>query len=64
MMRWIPRFRAAALTTLLVPSLFVLQIVDATNPFSSNVVALTGQNWQDEVVGSPHAVIVNICRAG
>ena len=38
--------------------------VKATNPFSSNVVALTPQNWKEEVVDSPHAVFVNICRVG
>jgi len=36
----------------------------ASNPFSSNVVALTSQNWKEEVLDSPHAVFVNICREG
>lgn len=42
----------------------VLSLVSASNPFSSNVVALTSQNWNDEVLNSPHAVLVNICRIG
>lgn len=37
---------------------------EAANPFSSNVVALTAENWKDEVLESPHAVFVNICRVG
>jgi hypothetical protein len=41
-----------------------VSLVHATNPFSSNVVALTSQNWRSEVLESPHAVIVNICRVG
>jgi len=28
------------------------------------VVALTAQNWKEEVENSPHAVFVNICRIG
>ena len=35
----------------------------ASNPFSSNVVALTPKNWK-ELEKSPHAWFVNICRAG
>jgi len=42
----------------------VLRAVTGSNPYSSNVVALTSQNWQQEVLDSPHAVFVNICRAG
>jgi hypothetical protein len=42
----------------------VLSLVSASNPFSSNVVALTSQNWNKEVLESPHAVLVNICRIG
>ena len=36
----------------------------AANPFSSNVVALDATNWRTEVLESPHAVFVNICRMG
>jgi hypothetical protein len=60
MMRWmyLPNL-------LILPSLLLLlQVVDAANLFSSNVVVLTATNWQDEVVNSPHAVFVNICRSG
>lgn len=39
-------------------------VVDAANPFSSNVIELTPKNWKQEVVDSPHAVFVNICRVG
>lgn len=39
-------------------------VVDAANPFSSNVVALTPKNWKEVVLESPHAVFVNICRVG
>jgi len=39
-------------------------IVTASNPFSSNVVALDAQNWRQEVLDSPHAVFVNVCRSG
>lgn len=39
-------------------------VVAANNPFSSNVVALTPQNWKEIVVDNPHAVFVNICRVG
>jgi hypothetical protein len=38
--------------------------VQAANPFSSNVVALDANNWREEVLESPHAVLVNICRVG
>ena len=41
-----------------------LQSASASNPFSSNVVALTSSNWNEVVVNSPHAVLVNICRVG
>jgi hypothetical protein len=45
--------------------LLLLQVaVYASNPFSSNVVALTPKNWREEVEDSPHPVFVNICRAG
>lgn len=37
---------------------------NASNPYSSNVVALTSKNWREEVEESPHAVFVNICRSG
>jgi hypothetical protein len=61
MMRWmyLPKL-------LILPSLLLLlQVANAANnPFSSNVVLLTATNWQDEVVNSPHAVFVNICRSG
>jgi hypothetical protein len=60
MMRWmyLP-------TLLILPSLLLfLPVVNGANPFSSNVVVLTAANWQDEVVNSPHAVFVNICRSG
>lgn len=49
--------------TLLLGSALVLA-VQASNPFSSNVVALTAKNWKEEVEDSPHAVFVNICRQG
>lgn len=39
-------------------------LVHAANPFSSNVVALDSSNWRHEVLESPHAVFVNICRVG
>ena len=39
-------------------------VVHAANPFSKNVVALTPKNWKKEVVESPHAVFVNVCRIG
>lgn len=38
--------------------------VEAGNPFSSNVIALTPDNWKKEVLESPHAVFVNVCRQG
>jgi len=38
--------------------------IQADNPFSSNVVALTARNWRKEVEDYPHAVFVNICRVG
>lgn len=34
------------------------------NPYSTNVIALTPKNWKEEVVNSPHAVFVNVCRSG
>jgi len=40
------------------------QAVTASNPFSSNVVALDSKNWRHEVLESPHAVFVNVCRSG
>jgi len=43
---------------------FVLQIASASNPFSSNVVALTSSNWNEVVLDNAHAVLVNICRVG
>ena len=39
-----------------------LGAVKSANPFGSNVVALTRENWNEEVLSSPHAVFVNICR--
>ena len=42
----------------------LVRTVTSSNPFSSNVVALTAQNWKEEVENSPHAVFVNICRIG
>jgi hypothetical protein len=39
-------------------------VVHAANPFSSNVVALDSSNWRQEVLESPYAVFVNICRVG
>jgi len=42
----------------------IVQAVKAANPFTSNVVALTPKNWREEVLDSPHAVFVNICRVG
>ena len=42
----------------------IIRSVDAVNPFTSNVVALNGQNWKEEVLESPHAVFINICRVG
>jgi len=38
--------------------------VNASNPYSSNVVALTSANWKEVVLDSPHAVLINICRNG
>ena len=38
--------------------------VDASNPYSSNVVALTSANWKEVVLDNPHAVLINICRNG
>ena len=53
-------------TTLLVTALLCLlsSSVEAGNPYSSNVIALTPQNWKQEVLDSPHAVFVNVCRQG
>ena len=48
----------------LASALLVAAVVNAGNPFSSNVVALTARNWRQEVEESPHAVFVNICRQG
>jgi len=48
----------------LLPTLLLLLKVQADNPFSSNVVALTARNWRKEVEDYPHAVFVNICRNG
>ncbi len=39
-----------------------LGAVKSANPFGSNVVALTAENWNEEVLSSPHAVFVNMCR--
>lgn len=49
---------------LLLVSSALLLAAAASNPYSSNVVALTSKNWRSEVEESPHAVFVNICRAG
>lgn len=49
---------------LLVVGAALLCAAGASNPYSSNVVALTAKNWKAEVLDSPHAVFVNICRAG
>jgi hypothetical protein len=38
--------------------------VNATNPYSSNVIALTSSNWKEIVLDNPHSVFVNICRIG
>jgi len=38
--------------------------VSASNPYSTNVVALTSANWKEVVLDSPHAVLINICRNG
>jgi len=38
--------------------------VSASNPYSTNVVALTSANWKEVVLDSPHAVLINICRSG
>jgi hypothetical protein len=53
-------------TTLLGTALLCLlsSSVEAGNPFSSNVIALTPDNWKKEVLESPHAVFVNVCRQG
>lgn len=45
-------------------SALTLITIQADNPFSSNVVALTARNWRREVEDYPHAVFVNICRVG
>jgi len=39
-----------------------LAVVGASNPFDSDVIALTPKNWKD-LENSPHAWFVNICRA-
>lgn len=49
-----------ALITLLAT---VAVVVEAGNPFSSNVVALTPKNWK-QLEESPHAWFVNVCRQG
>jgi hypothetical protein len=49
---------------LVVLGFFACAVVQAANPFSSNVVELTAKNWKEEVEDSPHAVFVNICRQG
>ena len=41
-----------------------ISFASSSNPFSSNVVALTAKNWRQEVEESPHAVFVNMCRVG
>ena len=51
-------------TTTLLLLLTVSSVVTASNPYSSNVVALTAANWKEVVVDTPHAVLVNICRSG
>jgi hypothetical protein len=51
---------AVLLSSLLRPDLLCL----ASNPFSTNVIALNARNWRKEVEDSPHAVFVNICRQG
>ncbi len=59
------RARAAGLlaAACLVTLLALPHPAAASNPFSSNVVALTPKNWK-ELEKSPHAWFVNICRAG
>lgn len=42
-------------------SMLALPVV-ASNPFNSDVVALTPKNWK-ELENSPHAWFVNVCRA-
>jgi hypothetical protein len=37
---------------------------NASNPYSSNVVALTRMNWKELVTENPHPVLVNMCRFG
>ena len=56
----------ASTTLLLLLLLTVSSVVNVTasNPYSSNVVALTAANWNEVVVDTPHAVLVNICRSG
>jgi hypothetical protein len=36
----------------------------STNPYSSNVIALTSSNWKEIVLNNKHSVFVNICRIG
>jgi hypothetical protein len=62
MARYCCGWAAAAVVVALASSWWCL--VDASNPFSSNVVALTSKNWREHVEDSPHAVFVNICRSG
>ena len=49
---------------LLLLSCITKRMTLAANPFSTNVVALTAHNWKEEVLESPHAVFVNVCRVG
>jgi len=57
-----PSRRMATLFLLVCAAL--IHTATPSNPYSSNVVALTSKNWRQEVEDSPHAVFVNICRAG
>ena len=41
-----------------------LSVVNASNPFSSNVAKLTSANFKEEVLDSPHNVFVNLCCQG
>jgi len=61
------RWRSVITTTttlLLLLTGTLVVTVTASNPYSSNVVALTAANWKEVVVDTPHAVLVNICRSG
>ena len=55
-------FTASVIASVVV--LFVADVAKASNPFSSNVVALTSKNWKEEVLDYPHGVFINICRQG